>query len=48
MVRWMCGVKVKDRVSSRVERETKIRLHNLGTTAKQVVTIWTYAVKRTQ
>jgi len=25
MVRWMCGVKVKDRVSSRVERETRIR-----------------------
>jgi len=25
MVRWMCGIKVKDRVSSRVERETRIR-----------------------
>jgi len=25
MVRWMCSIKVKERVSSRVERETQIR-----------------------
>jgi len=25
MVRWMCGVKVKNRVPSRVERGTRIR-----------------------
>jgi len=25
MVRWMCGMKLQDRVPSRVERETRIR-----------------------
>ena len=25
IVRWMCGIYVKDRVPSRVERETRIR-----------------------
>jgi len=25
MVRWMCGIKVKDRVLSTVERETRIK-----------------------
>jgi len=35
MVRWMCGVNLQDRNPSRVERETKIRRHNLGTTAKE-------------
>ena len=49
MVRWMCDVKVNDRVSSkRVERETRIRLHNLGITAKHVEMVWAYAAKRRQ
>ena len=43
MVRWMCGVKLQDRVPSRVERETRI---NLGTTAKQVAMVWACAAKR--
>jgi len=29
MVRWMCGVKLKDMVPSRVERVTRIRGHRL-------------------
>jgi len=37
MVRWMCGIKVKDRVPSKELRE---RLgYNLGTTAKQVAMV---------
>jgi len=36
MVRWMCDITVKDRVPSRVERETKIRQHNLSSTAKKL------------
>ena len=36
VVRWMCGVKVQDRIPSKgVKRETRIRRHNLGTTAKE-------------
>jgi len=46
MVRRMCDTKVKDRVPSRVERETRNRLHNLGTTAKEVVMVWEYVAKR--
>ena len=47
MVRWMCGIKLQDRVLSSVERETRIRRHNLGTTAKQVVMVWACAAKKT-
>ena len=37
MVRWMCVLKLQDRVPSRVERENRISSHNLSTTAKLVV-----------
>jgi len=43
MVRWKCDVKV--RVPSRVVRQTKIRRHNLGTTAKQVAMVWASVAK---
>ena len=36
MVRWVCSVKLKDRVSNRIERETRNSGHNVTTTAKQV------------
>jgi len=39
MVRWMCDVKVKGRVSRKELRETRIRCHNLGSTAKLVVMV---------
>jgi len=48
MVRWMRDIKVKDRVPSMVDRETRIRLDNLGTKVKQVATVWAYVAKRRQ
>jgi len=48
MVRWMCGVKLQDRVPSRVERETGIRGHNLSTTTEQAAMVWACAAKRRQ
>jgi len=46
MVRWMCGVKLKDRVSNKgVERETRTSGHNVGTTAKQVTMVWICVAK---
>ena len=48
MVRWMCGVKLQDRVPSRVERETGIRGHYLSTTMEQVAMVWACAAKRRQ
>jgi len=44
MVRWICGVKLQDRVPSKGLRES-FRWHNLGTTAKQVVMVWACAAK---
>ena len=38
--------KVKDRVPSRVKRQTRIRIQNLGTTAKQVAMVWACVVKK--
>jgi len=49
MVRWsVCGVKLQYRVPSKRlrERETRIRWHNLGTTAKQVAMVWACAAKK--
>jgi len=47
MVRWMCNVKVKDRVPSKELRERiGIRLYNIDTTAKQVAMVWACAAKR--
>jgi len=43
-----CGVTVKSRVASRVEREIRTRWYNLGTTAKQIAMIWACAAKRRQ
>ena len=46
MVRWMCNVKIKDRVPS---KELKERLgidDNLDTTAKQVAMVWACVAKR--
>jgi len=48
IVRWMCGVKLQNRVPSKGLRETRIRWHNLGTTAKQVAMVWACAAKRRQ
>jgi len=50
LVRWMCGMKLQDRVPSKAlrERETRIRRHNLGTTAKQVVMVLACVAKRRQ
>ena len=48
MVRWMCGIKLQDRVPSKGLRERLGLDDNLGTTAKQVLTVWACAVKRRQ
>jgi len=40
MVRWMCGIKVKDRVPSKELRERVGLDDNLGATAKQVAMVW--------
>ena len=42
MVRWVCDIKVKDKVPSKELRER----HNLGTTAKQVAMVWACVAKR--
>jgi len=42
----MCGIKIKDGVPGRVERETRVRRYNLGTTAKQIVMVWVCSAKR--
>jgi len=48
MVRWMCFVKVKDRVASKEFRERLVLDDKLGTSAKQVVKVWACAVKKRQ
>jgi len=46
---WMCDVKVKDKSSKqKLERQTGIRWHNLGTTAKQNVIVWACVPKSRQ
>jgi len=48
MVRWMCGVKAKDRFPSKELRERE-RLgidDNIGTTAKQAAMVWACVAKR--
>jgi len=45
MVRWMCSIKLKDRLPS---RELRARLgidDNIGTTAEQAALVWACAVK---
>jgi len=46
MVRWMCGVKVKDRFPSKELREIRNRRHGIGITAKQAAVVWVYVAKR--
>jgi len=45
MVKWMCGVKVKDKVPSKELRE-RLGIDDLGTAAKQAVMVWACVVKR--
>ena len=45
MVRWMCGMKLKDRVSNKELRETRNSGHNVATTAKQATMVWTCVAK---
>jgi len=46
MVRWMYGIKVKDRFRSKELREIRNRWQNIGTTAKQAVMVWACVAKR--
>ena len=46
MVRWMCNVKVKDRVPSKKLRERLGTDYNIDTTAKQVAMVWACVAKR--
>jgi len=47
MVRWMCDVKVKDRVPSKeLKIGTRNGSYNLGTTTKQVAMVWACVAKR--
>ena len=48
MVRWMCGVKLQDRVPNKWFRERLGLDDNLGTTAKRVAVVWLCVVKRRQ
>jgi len=45
IVRWMCGVKLKVRVSNKELRKTRNTGHNLSTTAKQVTIVWACIAK---
>ena len=45
MVRWMCGVKLKDRFPSKELRETRYRWHSIGIAAKQAALVWACAAK---
>jgi len=48
MVRWMCGVKLKDRFPSKELRE-RLGIDDVagsGITAEQVVMVWACAAKR--
>jgi len=48
MVRWMCDVKLQDRITSKGLRETLGLDDNLVTTAKQVAMVWSRVAKRRQ
>ena len=45
MVRWMCGVKLKDRLPSKELRE-RLGWHSIGIAAKQAALVWSCAAKR--
>jgi len=46
MVRWMCGVKLKDRLPSKELRERLGLDDSLGIAAKQAALVWACAAKR--
>ena len=47
MVRWMCGVKLKDRLPSKELRERLgIDGHSTGIAAEQAALVWACAAKR--
>jgi len=46
MVRWICNVKVKDRVPSKELRKTRNRRYNTDTTAKHAAMVWARVAKR--
>jgi len=46
MVRWMRGVKLKDRLPSKELRETRYRRHSIGIAAEQAALVWACAAKR--
>jgi len=46
MVRWMCGVKLKDRLPSKELRERLGIDDIIGIAAKQAVLVWACAAKR--
>jgi len=46
MVRWMCGMKLQDRITSKGLRERLGLDDNLNTTAKQVMMIWACVPKK--
>jgi len=45
IVRWLCDVKLKDRVEIKTRNTVD---NNLGTTAKQVAMVWACVVKKRQ
>ena len=45
MVRWMCGVKLKDRLPCNELRELRYRWHSIGMAAKQAALVWACAGK---
>jgi len=48
MVRWMCGIKLQDRVSSKGLRERLGLDDNLGITAEHAAVVWACIAKRRQ
>jgi len=48
MVRWMCGVKLKDSVLNKELRERPEIDDSLDTTTKQTAMVWACVVKRRQ
>jgi len=47
VVRWMCGIKLQDRVPRKGLR-VRLGLDNLGTTANQVSMVWHVLRKKTK
>ena len=46
MVRWMCGIKLKDRFPSKELRERLGIDDSIGITTEQAVMVWAYVVKK--